>query len=582
MQPRRPAAYSLSMTRFQNRSKTCGAVLIGCALILSAALVGSSCSSSADSASQESSTAPPSTTASPKVPDQADCVPPVTTSPVQVTAVSPNGSAIDIDLVSFDGTVIRGHWFALPSATTQDPAPTILMGPGWSLSGDTAVDSVGILGVVGISTLRSAGYNVLTWDPRGFGESTGVAQVNSKEFEARDVSELLNWVATQGVAQLDGQRNPRVGMVGGSYGGGIQLVTAATDCRVDAIVPVIAWNSLQSSLYKADTVKSGWAKILSDSSASDSVDPHVRHAQDSAAATGRLDAEDQAWFIARGPAELVNQITAPTLIVQGTVDTLFTLGEGITNYNMLTKNGVPVSMIWYCDGHGVCLTNPGDPLRVTRAVIAWMDRYVANDTSVDTGPGFDVIDQDGVRYTATSYAEGTGTPLTASGSGTLELTAEGGSGPAVIPEGAGSVLSGLVESITPALASNAVNLPLVVKGGPDLVLGAPELSLSYSGTNGTGDRPTRVFAQLVDASTSLVIGNQITPVEVVLDGAKHQVRVPLEVIAFAAKPGATITLQIVASTVAYAAPQFGGRIDFDSIDLSLPVVAPDQMKRQPA
>jgi ABC-2 type transport system ATP-binding protein len=211
-----------------------------------------------------------------------------------------------------------------------------------------------------------------------------------------------------------------------------------------------------------------------------------------------------------------------------------------------------------------------------------MDRYVANDTSVDTGPGFDVIDQDGVRYTATSYAEAAGTPLTASGSGTLELTAEGGSGPTVIPEGTGSVLSGLVESITPAFAQNAVNLPLVVKGGPDLVLGAPELSLSYSGSNGTDGRPTRVFAQLVDASTSLVIGNQITPIAVVLDGAKHQVRVPLEVIAFAAKPGATITLQIVASTVAYAAPQFGGRISFDSIDLSLPVVAAGQMKRDPA
>ena len=144
MQPRSPAAYSLVMTRFVNRSKTCGAVLIGCVLILSAALVGSSCSSTADSSSSASSTSPPSTTTSPKVPDQADCVPPAASSPVQVTAVA--GSATDIDLVSFDGTVIRGHWFALPSATAQDPAPTILMGPGWSLSGDTAVDSVGILG----------------------------------------------------------------------------------------------------------------------------------------------------------------------------------------------------------------------------------------------------------------------------------------------------------------------------------------------------------------------------------------------------------------------------------------------------
>ncbi len=38
--------------------------------------------------------------------------------------------------------------------------------------------------------------------------------------------------------------DPRIGMVGASYGGGIQLVAAATDPRIDAIVPTIAWNTL--------------------------------------------------------------------------------------------------------------------------------------------------------------------------------------------------------------------------------------------------------------------------------------------------------------------------------------------------
>ena len=33
-------------------------------------------------------------------------------------------------------------------------------------------------------------------------------------------------------------------MVGASYGGGIQLVTAAIDNRIDAIVPTIAWHAL--------------------------------------------------------------------------------------------------------------------------------------------------------------------------------------------------------------------------------------------------------------------------------------------------------------------------------------------------
>ena len=67
-------------------------------------------------------------------------------------------------------------------------------------------------------------------------------------------------------------------MVGGSYGGGIQLVTAATDCRVDAIVPTIAWHSLVTSLDKADTSKTGWSGILTDLSSSDHVDPEVKAA----------------------------------------------------------------------------------------------------------------------------------------------------------------------------------------------------------------------------------------------------------------------------------------------------------------
>ena len=51
-------------------------------------------------------------------------------------------------------------------------------------------------------------------------------------------------------------------MSGASYGGGIQLVTAAIDSRPDAIAPVIAWHSLVTSLYKARPPKAGWGSAL--------------------------------------------------------------------------------------------------------------------------------------------------------------------------------------------------------------------------------------------------------------------------------------------------------------------------------
>ena len=491
--------------------------------------------------------------------------------PAAVTATPVVGSVSDLDVVSFDDTVIRAHWFPVAGATPESPAPTVLMGPGWSLAGDTDVEATGILGALDIGTLWEAGFNVMTWDPRGFGESGGAAQVNSADFEGRDVQVLIDWVASQPVATLDAEHDPAVGMVGGSYGGGIQLVVASQDCRVDAIVPIVAWHSLTTSLFKAETVKTGWATTLTDVASSGTVDPHVESAYESGVETGLLSAEDVEWFESRGPGDAVAKITAPTLIVQGTVDTLFTLDEGVTNFTILRDADVPVAMLWYCDGHGVCLTNPGAADRVSTASVAWLRRYVAGDTDAALVPVFDVIDQRGVEYSSDDVVIGDGAPLTASGGGELQLVAEGGAGPLVLPEGFSGILSGLVEPITPGIATNSVDVELAVTDGPHLVIGAPEVTLTYTGTAGTGDRPQRVFAQLVDDAAGLVIGNQVTPIEVVLDGEQHTVTVPLEMIAYSAEPGATLRLQLVATTVAYAQPQLGGSIDFEQIELSLPV-----------
>ena len=47
-----------------------------------------------------------------------------------------------------------------------------MVGPGWSQPGETDENSTSeeLFGGVGVGVLRNAGYNVLTWDPRGFGQ----------------------------------------------------------------------------------------------------------------------------------------------------------------------------------------------------------------------------------------------------------------------------------------------------------------------------------------------------------------------------------------------------------------------------
>ncbi len=486
-------------------------------------------------------------------------------------AIPVAGVPSDRNITSFDGTSLRSHWFPLDLGTGR-PAPTVLMGPGWSLAGDTDTHGAGILGGIPIRDLHAAGYNVLTWDPRGFGKSGGTAEVDSPLYEGRDVSTLINWVATQPGVQLDAAGDPRMGMVGGSYGGGIQLITAAVDCRVDAIVPTIAWHSLTTSLDKANTVKTGWSDILSGLTAGDHVDPIIPQARLAGNTTGSITSAQRTWFAARGPGSLIEQVTVPTLIVQGTVDTLFTLQEAVTNYESLTRRGIPTSMLWFCGGHGVCLTPPGNEQLPETATIAWLNRHVKGDVSVSTGPRFSFVDQEGNEYSANEYPLPEGTPITADGSGALSLVGQGGSGPADT-SGSNQALAGLAGPITPAKAANAVNVSISFAKRSAVVIGAPELQVTYHGTSPAGVRPTRVFAQLVDRTSGLVLGNQVTPIDVTLDGRSHTESVPLEIVVFTGKTQASLQLQVVATTVAYAQPRLGGTVDFTKIRLALPVAS---------
>ena len=103
-----------------------------------------------------------------------------------------------------------------------------------------------------------------------------------------------------------------------------------------------------------------------------------------------------------------------------------------------------------------------------------------------------------------------------------------------------------------------------------LALGAPRLTLTYTGTAPAGDRPTRVFAQLVDPASGLVIGNQIAPVPVVLDGSEHRSTVDLEVISHRVTEGSPLVLQLVATSTLYLEPGLGGRIEVSEAAIEVP------------
>src|SRR3954449_4584079 len=131
--------------------------------------------------------------------------------------VVPAADARDAVIPSFDGAPLSASFLPAQGLAPGQKAPTILETHGWGAVRDKDENSATLapVGQVGLAPLRRAGFNVLTWDSRGFGESGGTVEVDSKDFEGRDVSALLDWLATPPGPQLAGPRGPRPRLPGG-------------------------------------------------------------------------------------------------------------------------------------------------------------------------------------------------------------------------------------------------------------------------------------------------------------------------------------------------------------------------------
>ena len=483
---------------------------------------------------------------------------------------APSAWARDATVVSFDGTKINTHFFPAAGLGDGKQAPTVFVGHGYGMTGETDENSTSenLFGSVGLGPLRRAGYNVLTWDARGFGQSGGQVEVDTPQFEGRDVQALIDFASKQPEAQLDGPGDPRMGMNGASYGGAIQLVTAAIDRRVDVITPTIAYNDLLTSLYKEQVVKTGWGSILLaggqtavtgglikvSGPETGSQDPQITQAGVEGVSTGKFSDRTVEFFRSRGFPGVVDRVRVPTLLIEGTADTLFTLDEARRNHAALRANGVPVRMVWFCGGHGVCLTDKGPDDQVEKSVLAWFAHYLKGDSKVATGAPFSYVAQDGKERAGATYPPVENGALDAAGSGDLPLTAGPGNGALI--------------AASPAL--DAFNLDLPPARSSLDVAGAPKLSLTYSGTGAPVQ--THVYGQIVDTARGVVLGNVARPIPVTLDGNSHTLSVPLEMIAYHGETGARLRLQIAPASSLYAPQRTNGLVRLSRVSISIPTV----------
>ena len=285
------------------------------------------------------------------------------------------------------------------------PAPAVLLAHGFGGSKEGVAEEAQLL--------VEAGFVVLAYTARGFGESTGQISMNAPDFEVADASALIDYLASLASVTSDSAGDPVVGVAGGSYGGALALMLAGYDDRVDAVASDITWNDLETSLFaqsaaagvQPGVLKSLWTSLFFSSGLGlrpgvpvtecGRFTPAWCAAYVEAVTTGVVSADSSALMAASSPRSVTDQITAPVLLGGGQSDSLFPLSQ--TNANAEQIVNAPVKVVWHAGGHdgGIAETD-----RLRELNIAWFDAHlrggppVADDFTVSIREASALSDRD--------------------------------------------------------------------------------------------------------------------------------------------------------------------------------------------
>jgi ABC-2 type transport system ATP-binding protein len=368
--------------------------------------------------------------------------------------------------------------FYLP-ADRDGKVPAVLLAHGFGGSKESVRSDA--------ESLAERGYAVLAWTARGFGRSTGQIHLDSPDHEVKDAQRLLDWLAARPEVTTDGPGDPKVAAVGGSYGGALALMLAGQDQRVDAIVPQITWNDLSQALIPGGVFKKAWAGYFFGNGGASAIgllgggdgrpqeqgDPACgRFAEDvckaylQMATNGIPDETTLALLRKSSPATILDKIKAPTLLIQGAVDTLFPLSEADANARGIAATGTPVKVAWFTGGHDGGEGPTSDSDRLKFLTVQWLDHYLkgegdtpSDDFTFSRVAGFSALDR---GLVTNGYSTDTYPGLT--GSGTTEITVEGTAQPIANPPngnpGAISSMPGLTSRLSSVLSGGvALDVP---------------------------------------------------------------------------------------------------------------------------
>ncbi|GHF87302.1 ABC transporter ATP-binding protein [Streptomyces griseus] len=477
------------------------------------------------------------------------------------TAVADDGSpAVQREdrTLRMDGVPIDTSYF---HAKGSGKRPAVLIGHGFGGSKNDVRAQA--------EKLAADGYAVLTWSARGFGKSGGEISLNDPDHEVKDVSRLIDWLATRPEVELDGNGDPRVGLTGASYGGAVSLLAAGHDERVDAIAPVITYWNLADALFPDGVFKKLWAGIfITTGGGCEKFEKRLCAMYERVAVSGKPDAEAVKLLTERSPSAVADRIKVPSLLLQGQSDSLFPLGQADAMQKAISANGAPVSVDWISGGHD---GGDSETSRVEGRVGDWFDRYLKEDTGTGTGPAFRVSRTGGVDSTDGAALLRGASSDTYPGlrSGGRDIALGGGTKTFRNPAGAAPPAISAVPGVGGGLAqlsSLGVGLSLDFPGQFGRFESAPlDTSVRVTGTptvtvnvTANGDRDAVLFGKVYDVSPDgrqQVLPHQlVAPYRITPDRQGKPIELALPAVDHEFDAGHRLRLVFSATDLGYASP----------------------------
>ena len=277
--------------------------------------------------------------------------------------------------IIFDGTIpaADGETIGItvyqPALAADQPAPLLIHGHGFGLSRNRDFETSNpVRAFLGADVTSDAGgaawnsgYYVISFDQRGFGQSSGPITVMDPDVDGRNISTIIDWAEANlpHLARRNG--DPVIGALGLSYGGGFQLIGSAVDARFDALVPTATWNDLRYSLAPAGVPKTIWLDILvaaGGATAGFQFEPFVYTAF-LQATLGFVTQATYDEFLhrsfesfcegSRDDGRGVPKVDA--FFVQGANDILFNMNEAAANLECLRSRGQDARLLVQTNGH---------------------------------------------------------------------------------------------------------------------------------------------------------------------------------------------------------------------------------------